>query len=56
MSHTEVLQRVAVLEAKIVLIQSHAFVRASTNFSTHDFYLKKKIAQEWENLHKWIEV
>ena len=55
-SHAEALRRLAVYENYIASLQPHAVVTPSTKFSTHDFYLKRNIAKEWEDLNKWVEV
>ncbi len=55
-SHPEAPRRLAVLQNHIPSLQPHAVVRPSTNFSTHDFYLKRKITKEREDLNKWVEV
>ncbi len=55
-SHAEALRRLAVMENYIASLQPHAVVTPSTKFSTHDFYLKRKIAKEWEALNTWVEV
>ncbi len=44
------------MENYIASLQPHAVVTPSTKFSTHDFYLKRTIAKEWEVLNKWVEV
>ena len=46
--------RQADLEARLAVLDAHG--KPSTNFSTHDFYLKKKITDEWQDLNKWVEV
>jgi hypothetical protein len=55
-SHAESLSRLDVMENYIASLQPHAVVTPSTKFSTHNFYLKRKIAKEWEALNKWVEV
>jgi hypothetical protein len=52
----EALHQIALIEVQLAALKPHAVVKPSNNFSTYDFYLKHKIAKEWQNLNKWIEV
>jgi hypothetical protein len=50
------MERISQLELELDAIRPQMAIHPPLHDSTHDFYLKTNIRQEWQDLRKWVEI
>jgi len=52
----QAMERISQLELELDAIRPQMAIHPPLHDSTHDFYLKTNIRQEWQDLRKWVEI
>ena len=50
------MERIAQVQRELDVIRPQMAIHPPLHDSTHDFYLKTNIRQEWQDLRKWVEI